>query len=76
MISGRCQPIILCLAVLLVLTGGANACPVCFNADEDTRSAYVVTTVVMSALPLGMIGGLAFFFRWQLKDTDDSGLGS
>ena len=39
----------------------AQACPVCFKADEASRHAYVGTTVFMTMLPPALVGG---FLTW------------
>ncbi|MBT3666535.1 MAG: hypothetical protein HN548_03580 [Opitutae bacterium] len=41
----------------------ANACPVCFDANEKSRLAYYLTTAFLSLFPLAMIGCLV----WWLK---------
>ncbi len=43
----------------------ARACAVCGAvADEDgSRTAYIVTTVILSALPLGLVGGFVLWLR-------------
>lgn len=44
-------------ALLLVLPRVAAACPVCnANGDEESRVAFVVTTVFLSGLPVVMVG--------------------
>jgi hypothetical protein len=46
----------------------ASACPGCFSAADSNRVAFLVTTVVMSLLPLGMIGaGLLWLRRQALR---------
>jgi len=47
----------------------ARACAVCgAGANEDeSRVAYLLTTVALSALPLGMLGGFAFWLRREHK---------
>ncbi len=60
------------LLLALIFAHPASACPVCFNANEETRMAYLVTTIMLSALPLGMIGGLAFWFARQGSSLTES----
>jgi len=45
----------------------ARACAVCgAGADEDqSRVAYLVTMLVLSALPLAMFGGILLWLRRQ-----------
>ena len=48
------------VSLLLLLAGEAVlACPVCFaETGADQRNAYLVTTVLLSALPLLLLGFL------------------
>lgn len=48
----------------------ADACPVCFSGSDRSRLAFFGTTVLMSLLPLGLIGsGL-----WWLRRRGGAGL--
>ncbi len=42
----------------LVWPSAGAACPVCLGGEERSRDAFIWTTVLLSVLPLGMIGGL------------------
>ena len=46
----------------------ALACPVCMAADARRMDAYVATTVMLSLLPLGAIGGIAWLV-WRRAGT-------
>jgi high-affinity Fe2+/Pb2+ permease len=51
-------------ALVALAPGAAQACAVCFSGEEESgRIAYLTTTLLMSALPLGMIGGLVWWLR-------------
>jgi hypothetical protein len=54
-------------SLLLLAPELAHACAVCgAGADEDqSRTAYLLTTLVLSALPLGMLGGVLLWLRRQ-----------
>jgi hypothetical protein len=52
---------VLTLSALVPSTSGA--CPVCFSGSQRVRSAFYNTTVFMSLLPLGMIGGGLLWLR-------------
>lgn len=57
-------------AVLLALAPElARACAVCgAGADEDqSRVAYLLTTLALSALPLGLFGGFVLWLRHRAK---------
>ena len=54
-------------ALLLIAPGPALACPVCGLAGtDDSNSAYVAMTIMLSALPLGMIAGVAIWIRRRI----------
>ena len=50
----------------LALPRFASACAVCFSARDESRTAYVATTVLLSVLPLLFVFGL---FGWLLRRT-------
>jgi hypothetical protein len=54
-------------ALLALAPELARACAVCgAGADEDqSRVAYLVTTLVLSALPLTLFGGFLLWLRRQ-----------
>ncbi len=52
----------LVLTLIALTPAAALACPVCGLAGtQDNWGAYRAMTVMLSALPLGMIGGLVFY---------------
>lgn len=63
---------ILLLAVFLlpVLPGAASACAVCFDTTAENRMAFMVTTVILSLLPLGMVGGAGVWLRRRSRELD------
>jgi len=60
----RWLPILVSLAVV-ALPELASACAVCGAAVEDDQSriAYLVTTAVLSVLPLALFGGFLLWLR-------------
>lgn len=54
------------MAVAAALLGaeGARACSVCFVAEEETRVAFLVTTGLLTLLPLAFAGGVVW---WLVK---------
>jgi hypothetical protein len=50
----------------LALPRLAPACAVCFSANDESRTAYVATTVLLSLLPLVFLFG---FFGWLVRRT-------
>ena len=62
------------LAVALVAApSAASACAVCMSGREDeTRVAFLVTTVFMSVLPLAVIGGLVWWLVRRARSQADA----
>ena len=48
-------------SALLLTPEGAQACSVCFSGTDETRMAFIQTTIFMTAAPLVMIGSLAYW---------------
>lgn len=56
---------LLALTGFLALTASvALACPSCMSTDPKTAGTYLGMTLMMSALPLGLVGGLAYWL-WR-----------
>jgi hypothetical protein len=51
----------------LALPRIAPACAVCFSGRDESRFAYVFTTVLLSALPLVALGGFFAWARWRTR---------
>lgn len=45
----------------------ALACPVCFDANEANRDAYLGTTILLSLLPLAFVGGVVLVLRVRAR---------
>lgn len=58
------------IALLLVvaLPDVAHACPVCFDPREENRFAFLATTVFLSLVPLGMVGGVGMWLRRRARE--------
>lgn len=52
--------LLLIMLPLLFASQSVLACSVCFTANENTLLAYYGTTVLLSLLPMLMLGGLGF----------------
>jgi hypothetical protein len=46
---------------LLLLPSVASACAVCSDGEKQNAMAFFWTTILLTALPLGLLGGL---IRW------------
>ena len=49
----------------------AHACAVCFEAGDKNRAAFFATTIFLSLLPLGMIGGMFLWLRRRARELRD-----
>ena len=58
------------LAALMLLPEAAHACPVCFDARDENRQAFLITTAFLSLLPLGMVGGAGLWLRKRSREID------
>lgn len=66
--------VVVCLGVALsTMPSVAAACPVCFSAqNEENRAAFVLMTVFLTLLPLGMLG-LGLGWAWRRMQQQDQG---
>lgn len=58
------------LAVLVLASGEAQACSVCFSATEENRWAFIATTVFLSLAPLGILLGIGTWLRRKVLEMD------
>lgn len=67
------------MRVLLVLAGAAlaallatpaAACPGCITYGDANRQAFLETTILLSLLPLGMIGGGLWWLRRRARSLE------
>lgn len=66
----------LAMLLLAVLPDVAHACPVCFDARDENRQAFLATTVFLSLFPLGMVAGVGMWIRKRSAElSDDEGEG-
>ena len=57
------------------LPSAAQACSVCSAADEGAvRGAFLMTTVLLSVLPLFMVGGFAWWLRRRTRELEAASL--
>lgn len=60
----------LALALLFVFPDAAHACPVCFDARDENRQAFLSTTIFLSLFPLGMVAGTGLWIRKRAKEIE------
>lgn len=74
-VSGRAVRTVFALfgavALVALLPDAVAACPVCFDAREENRQAFLATTAFMSLLPLGMVAGAGFWIRKRNRELDE-----
>jgi len=62
---------LLALAALFLLADAAAACAVCAGGEDDrSRDTYILMTIVMSVLPVSLVGGLVWYVRRRVKALD------
>jgi len=73
MIRPRKKPLTATIALLLLLQTAAPvlACPVCFSANKKSRTAFLVTTGLLSAMPWMIIGGGVFWYKRRLREMNE-----
>lgn len=58
----------------LLITGFATpafACPVCGFGQDGSASTYLMTAVVMSIVPLVMLGGIVYYLARHIQQGQD-----
>ena len=65
-------PVALALILIAValLPDAAAACSVCYGGAEESRKAFLFTTVLLSMLPISMIGVLAWWVWRSARETE------
>ncbi len=66
----RLKALALALAALTAFPGFASACPMCFDPSAENRMAFLVTAMVLTALPLGMVSGVGLWLRRRIRKRD------
>jgi len=60
------------VAFVFVLPQMAHGCAVCFSATDENRQAFLATTVLLTMLPLGMVGGVGLWVRKRMQQPHDT----
>jgi hypothetical protein len=58
------------VAALWLAPRVASACPVCFSGADETRDAFVLTSVLMSAVPPVLIGSVVWWLRRRVLQAE------
>ena len=67
--SRRWAPVLV-IILRAVVPEVVHACPVCFDARDESRQAFLVTTAFLSLLPLGMVAGVGLWLRRRSRQID------
>ncbi len=60
------------VAALSLAPRAAEACAVCFSGREGSRVAFIVTTAILTVLPLALIGGFVFWLRRRAREQSSA----
>jgi len=52
------------LFTIAIFNENACACAVCGTATEESKRAFIISTAILSIIPLLMIGGVLYYLYW------------
>ena len=56
-------------ALVAVLPRAAEACAVCLSGrEDDNQRAFLAGTILLSTLPVALIGGIAWYVRRRARE--------
>jgi hypothetical protein len=64
---------LLAVVAIVAFPDAVHACAVCFDASDENREAFLVTTAFLSLLPLGMVAGTGVWLRRRVRERDSDG---
>ncbi len=65
------------LAAMVLAPALAQACPVCMGgAEEEVRKAFILTTALLTAFPLLLIGATVWWLVRRLAAADQQATGN
>ena len=60
-------------ALLVLAPRASQACAVCTSGTEDAnRLAFIITTALLSFLPLLIVGGFVWWLRRRTRELDQA----
>lgn len=62
--------IALAAVLLVVLPEAALACSVCYGGETESRTAFILTTVLLSVLPPALVGSLVWWIWRQVRESE------
>jgi Na+/melibiose symporter-like transporter len=67
------RTLVVALALLFAAPASALACPVCGLAGPGNNGwAYLAMTLMLSALPVGILGGVLFWVYRRTKEAEEA----
>ncbi|MCA9736660.1 MAG: hypothetical protein R3E98_18985 [Gemmatimonadota bacterium] len=67
----RLWPALVAIALIALLPDVAHACPVCFDASDENRRAFLATAILLTILPFGILGGTGWWIRKRVRQIDE-----
>jgi hypothetical protein len=64
--------VLLAAAAVQFVPAAVSACPACIVTDPKNANTYLGMTLMMSILPLGMLGGLIYWFWRRYSQKPDT----
>jgi hypothetical protein len=65
-------PLALAWFATALLPEAAAACAACYGGAEESRKAFLFTTLLLSLLPVSMFGALGWWVWRRARETDAS----
>ena len=59
------------LKLISLFTSSLHACSVCGFGDDGTKWGYIITTGVMTFIPLGLLAFGVYYVRKKVKKVED-----
>jgi hypothetical protein len=62
--------LVMVVVVALFFAPDALACSVCFDSKEERRMAFMITTIILTVLPLTLVFGTIYWLRKIVNKGD------
>jgi len=62
---------VVAIVALALWSGDADACSVCFDPKEQKRAAFMITTILLTSLPLVGVFGVILWLRKLAASSDN-----
>ncbi len=64
------QAMLLCALAVVLAPAAALACAVCTGGGEESKTAFILTTIGMSVAPLAMLGALGWWIWRRVRAVE------